>query len=83
MSSLLQFLQKERKLSFIFWFKYYWNNILNTFYEKKVSSKIDNSWKKIKLSHSVVPEGYSSENAFSFLEKEYEKEGIKMLRYKD
>jgi hypothetical protein len=81
MSSLLEFLKKERKLSFIFWFKYYWNNILNTFYEKKVSSKIDNNWKKIKLSHSVVPEGYNSENAFSFLEKEYK--GTNMKRFKD
>lgn len=58
MSSLLEFLQKERKLSFIFWFKYYWNNILNTFYEKKVSSKIDNSWKGIKISHTVKPALY-------------------------
>jgi len=81
MSSLLEFLQKERKLSFTFWFKYYWNNILNTIYEKKVSNKIDNSWKKLKIAKTITPEGWTSENAFEYLGKEYN--GRIMKGYKD
>lgn len=81
MSTLLNYLKLPNNKSLLWWIKYYWTHFLDAIYEKKVSNKIDNSWKKIKLSHSVVPEGYNSENAFSFLEKEYE--GTIMKRFKD
>jgi hypothetical protein len=50
-------------------------------YEKKVSNKIDNSWKGVKLSNTITPKGWSSENAFEFLGKEYN--GLIMKRYTD
>lgn len=48
---------------------------------RKVSNKIDNSWKGVKISKTITPEGWSSENAFKFLEKEYK--DLKMKRFKD
>jgi hypothetical protein len=50
-------------------------------YEKKVSNKIDNSWKGVKLSKTITPKGWTKEGAFEFLGKEYN--GIIMKRYAD
>lgn len=79
MSSLLEFLQKERKLNWKFWFKYYHQHILGIIYSKRV--KENNSWKGIKVSKTVTPEGWSSENAFEYLGEEYK--GMIFKRYKD
>lgn len=79
MSSLLEFLQKERKLNWKFWFKYYHQHLLEFIYSKKI--KKDDSWKGIKLKSTVTPEGWSEKNAFEFLGKEYE--GMFMKRFKD
>lgn len=79
MSSLLEFLQKERKLNWKFWFKYYHQHLLEFIYSKKI--KPDDSWKGIKLKSTVIPQGWSSENAFEFLGKEYN--GIMFKRFKD
>lgn len=79
MSSLLEFLQKERKLNWKFWFKYYHQHILNWIYNKNTEK--DNSWKGVKLSKTITPEGWNSENAFEFLGKEYN--GRIMKGFKD
>lgn len=69
MSSLLEFLQKERKLNWKFWFKYYHQHLLEFIYSKRV--KNDDSWKGIKIKSSVIPEGWNRENCFEYLGKEY------------
>lgn len=97
MSSLLEFLQKERKLNWKFWFKYYHQHLLEFIYSKKMKS--DNSWKRIKLQSSVFPENMPKElelpylwnsthknkqgeqGIFKYLSKEYE--GTFMKRFKD
>lgn len=81
MSTLLQFLQKERNLNWKFWFSYYWNQFLNAIYQRKMSNNTDNSWKNIKISHTITPEGWDKENTFEFLGKEYS--GLIMKRFKD
>ena len=81
MSTLQEFLQKTKTRGLIWWLKYYWNNILETIYEKKVSN-VDDSWKdRIKTKEPIVPEGWTSKGAFEFLGKEYD--GLIMKKFKD
>lgn len=54
MSTILDFLKKTRKRNFFWWLKYYWNEFLITLYAKK-ETKIDDSWKGIKISKSEYP----------------------------
>lgn len=79
MSSLLEFLQKERKLNWKFWFRYYHQHILDFIYNKKVNK--DDSWKGIKIFKTITPEGWTKEKAFEYLGKEYS--GTIMKRFKD
>ena len=77
MSTLIQYLENTNK-SFLYKWKIFWN----LFYEglePKIENKKD--WVGLKISHSVIPESWTSENAFKFLEKEYE--GKIMKAYKD
>ena len=69
MSSLLEFLQKERKLNWKFWFRYYHKHILGLIYKGNI--KQDNSWKGVKISKTITPEGWTSENAFQYLNEQY------------
>ena len=81
MSTLQEFLQKTKTRGLIWWLKYYWNNILETIYEKKTSN-VDDSWKdKIKTKEPIVPQGWTRDNAFLHLNKEFQ--GTTMKRYKD
>ncbi len=81
MSTLKEFLTTTRKRGLFWWLSFYKEYILSLIYEKKVSNKIDNSWKGVKLSKTITPKGWSSENAFEFLGKEYN--GLIMKRYTD
>lgn len=82
MSTLQEFLQKTKTRSVLWWLKYYWNNILETIYEKKVSNNVDNSWKNsLRVTKSIYPEGWTRDNAFLHLNKQYQ--GTIMKRYKD
>lgn len=81
MSTLLNYLKLPNNKSLLWWIKYYWNHFLEAAYEKKVSNNIDNSWKNIKISHTITPKGWSEKNAFEFLSKEYD--GIIMKRFMD
>lgn len=81
MSSLLEFLQKERKLNWKFWFRYYHQHLLSWVYSK--NKKENNSWKGIKIAKTTTPEGWTKENAFEYLEVEYKKEKMIMKRFKD
>lgn len=101
MSTLLNYLKLPNNKSLLWWIKYYWNHFLDAVYEKKVSNKVDNSWKGVKIAKTIFPDNFPEDlkityiagnmyntnklNAkiFEYLNKEYEKEGIKMLRYKD
>lgn len=85
MSTIFNFLQTKNNRGIIWWFKFYWNELLNSIYQRKVSSKVDNSWKGVKIKHTITPEGWSSENAFGYLEKEWGKnEDFKVFkRFKD
>ena len=79
MSSLLEFLQKERKLNWKFWFRYYHQHILGLIYKGNI--KQDNSWKGVKISKTVTPEGWTKEKAFEYLGEQYS--GTIMKAYKD
>lgn len=81
MSTLLNYLKLPNNKSLFWWIKYYWNHFLEAIYEKKTSNKIDNSWKKLKISYTIKPERWSKENAFEYLGKEYS--GIIMKRFMD
>lgn len=81
MSTLLNFINSTRKRGLFWWLSYFWNELLNNIYERKVSNKVDNNWKGIKISKTIVPEGWTKENAFSYLEKEYK--GMNFKRFKD
>lgn len=81
MSTLLAFLKLPKNRGIFFWIKYYWNQFLDAIYHRKVSNKVDNSWKGVKISKTITPEGWNSENAFEFLGKEYN--GTIMKRFKD
>jgi len=71
MSTLLNYLKLPNNKSLLWWIKYYWTHFLDAIYEKKVSNKIDNSWKVIKVSKTITPEGWTSENAFQYLNEQY------------
>ena len=80
MSTLLAFLKMPQNRGIFFWIKFYWNEFLKGLYSKKVKSpKYD--WKGIKTSHTYTPEGWSKENCFEFLGKEYS--GRVMKRFMD
>jgi len=81
MSTLKEFLTKTRKRGLFWWLSFYKEYILSLIYEKKVSNKIDNSWKGVKLSKTIMPEGWTEKGAFEFLGKEYS--GLVMKRFKD
>lgn len=71
MSTLINFLQNTRKRSILWWLKYYHQEILNSLYQKKVSNKVDNSWKKLQIKNSYYPALYpvkNKENVFLYLE---------------
>lgn len=80
MSTLLKFINTTRKRGLFWWFKFYWNAFLIFLYSKK-ESKANKDWVGIKVQSKVVPEGWTSENAFEFLGKEYN--GIIMKRFID
>lgn len=80
MSTLQQFLSKNSK-GMWYYTKIFWKEFLNNFKFNKMSNKMDNSWKGIKLSHTITPEGWSKENAFSYLNNEYK--GMILKRFKD
>ena len=81
MSTLQEFLQNTRKRNLGWWFSYYKQYLLNLIYEKKVSN-VDDSWKdRIKTKEPIVPEGWTRDNAFLHLNKEFQ--GTTMKRYKD
>lgn len=69
MSTLLTWIKLKQKRSLFWWMKYYWNNILMSLSLRK--EKEDNSWKGIKISHSVIPEKWNKENVFPYLNEEY------------
>lgn len=81
MSTLKEFLTTTRKRGLFWWLSFYKEYILSLIYEKKVSNKIDNSWKGVKLSKTITPKGWTKDNAFEFLGKEYS--GLIMKRYTD
>jgi hypothetical protein len=81
MSTLKEFLTTTRKRGLFWWLSFYKEYILSLIYEKKVSNKVDNSWKGVKLSKTITPKGWTKEGAFEFLGKEYN--GIIMKRYAD
>ena len=81
MSTLKEFLTTTRKRGLFWWLSFYKEYILSLIYEKKVSNKIDNSWKGVKLSRTITPKGWTRDTAFLHLNKEYQ--GIIMKRFKD
>lgn len=82
MSTLQEFLQNTRKRNIGWWFNYYKKYLLSLIYEKKVSNNVDNSWKNnLKVTKSIYPDGWTRDNAFLHLNKEYQ--GTIMKRYKD
>lgn len=80
MTTLINFTKTKSPKGVFYWFKFYWFHILEAIYSKKVSKKVDN-WKGIKVNKSVYPKGWTSENAFKYLEKEYN--GKIMKRFAD
>lgn len=83
MSTIFEFVKKNRTRGVFWWLKYYWNELLTSIYQRKVSNKIDNSWKGIKIAKTIIPKGWTKENAFEFLGKEWSKEHKHMKAYKD
>lgn len=97
MSSLLEFLQKERKLNWKFWFKYYHQWLLGLIYNRNI--KQDNSWKSVKIAKTIFPDNFPEDlklsyeagnkhntnkldgKIFKYLETQYS--GIIMKRFKD
>ena len=71
MSTLLNYLKLPNNKSLLWWIKYYWTHFLDAIYHRKVSNKVDNSWKVIKVSKTITPEGWTSENAFQYLNEQY------------
>lgn len=61
MSTLLNYLKLPNNKSLLWWMKFYWNYFLTSLYEQKVSNKTDNSWKNIKLLHSIYPDNMPKE----------------------
>ena len=80
MSTLLKFINTTRKRGFTWWLRYYWNHLLIMLYSKKVQ-KPNKDWVGIKVQSKIVPEGWTPENAFEFLGKEYS--GIIMKGFMD
>jgi len=81
MSTLLNYLKLPNNKGLFYWLKFYYNEFLTAIYQRKVSDKVDNSWKKLKIAKTITPEGWTSENAFEYLGKEYN--GRIMKGYKD
>lgn len=79
-TTLRQFLDSKNPNGIFTIIKWYWNHLLEFIYTKEVSNKVDN-WKGVKIKSSEIPEGWTSQNAFKFLEKEYE--GKTMKRFAD
>lgn len=80
MSTLLNYLKLPNNKGLFYWIKFYYNEFLTAIYQRKVS-EIDNSWKGIKIAKTITPEGWSKDNAFKYLEKEWD--GKIMRRFKD
>lgn len=80
MNTLLNYLKSPNNKGVIWWFRFYWNNFLSNIYEQKVKQN-NKDYVGIKLQSSVIPEGWTSENAFEYLGKEYN--GRIMKGYKD
>ena len=78
MNTLKELLESNRKSAFYYW-KIFWNRFYAWFEEPKPVNEKD--WVGLKIHHSVIPKGWTSENAFKFLQKEYE--GKIMIAYKD
>ena len=76
MSRLLSYLNTPNNRGIFYWLKYHLSGL---FEKKPIPNKKD--WVGLKINHSVVPEGWTSENAFEFSGKEYQ--GIFMKRFKD
>jgi hypothetical protein len=81
MSTIFNFLQTKNNRGIFWWIRFYYEEFLNSIYQRKVSNKIDNSWKKLKIAKTITPEGWSKDNAFKHLEKEWD--GKIMRRFKD
>lgn len=77
--TLLTWLNSTQKKSFWYYWKLFWKEFWSNFGTKDV--KINNDWKGIKLSKTIIPEGWTKENAFKYLGKEYE--GTVMKRFTD
>lgn len=68
MSTLQQFLQKERKLNWKFWLNYYHQWFLGLIYNKSIKS--DDNWKGVKIQSTIIPNGWTKDGVFTYLEKE-------------
>lgn len=80
----MQFINKPRNKKISWWLRFYWNNLLSNIYEQKVKQN-NKDYVGIKLQSSIIPEGWSRDNAFKYLEKEWRKdEDFKVFkRFKD
>jgi hypothetical protein len=45
-------------------------------------NKRNDSWKKLKIAYSIIPEGWTKEECFKFLQKEYSGRIMKGYTYK-
>ena len=79
MSTIFEFLEKSRKRGYFWWFNFYKNEFINSF--KQREEKVDDSWKGVKVSKTITPEGWTEKDAFKFLEEHYN--GTIFKRFKD
>jgi len=82
MSTLEKFLKTTYNRGVLWWVKFYWNNILLNIYTQKPKQN-NKDWVGIKVNRSIIPEGWSKEQAFTYLNEQYSKESRIMLGYKD
>lgn len=84
MNTLLNYLKSPNNKGVIWWVRFYYKNLLSNIYAQKVKQN-NKDYVGIKLQSSVIPEGWSRDNAFKYLEKEWRKdEDFKVFkRFKD
>ncbi len=71
MSTIFNFLQTKNNRGIFWWIRFYYEEFLNSIYQRKVSNKIDNNWKGVRIQSSYYPSLYpkkNKNNVFLYLE---------------
>ena len=61
MSTLLKFLEVPLNRGIFYWLKFWFFGFINSLKSRKMSNKIDNNWKNVKIKSTVFPDNMPTE----------------------